>query len=203
VGSLREIPGLIMACPSNGQDAVGMMRTVVASAKVDGRVSAFIEPIALYMTKDLHEDKDGLWSFSYPDESFVVPVGSARTWGEGEDLTIISYGNGHWMSLRVAKRLEKRGIRARCVDIRWLNPLPLDDIAREALATGHALIVDECRETGGMAEGIMTGLIERCPDIRMKRVTGVDTYIPLGAAANLVLVSENDIENAAIELVKS
>ena len=34
-----------------------MLRTVVAAAKVDGRVSAFIEPIALYMTKDLYEEK--------------------------------------------------------------------------------------------------------------------------------------------------
>jgi len=203
VGSLREIPGLIMACPSNGEDAVGMMRTVVAAAKIDGRVSAFIEPIALYMTKDLHEEKDGLWSFAYPDADFSVPIGSARTWGEGEDLTIISYGNGHWMSLRVAKRLAEVGIHVRCVDIRWLNPLPIDDMVREAEATGRVLVVDECRETGGMAEGIMTALVERCPAVKMKRVTGVDTYIPLGAAANLVLVSENDIETAAKDLVNS
>ena len=203
VGSLREIPGLIMACPSNGEDAVGMLRTVVAAAKVDGRVSAFIEPIALYMTKDLHEDKDALWSFNYPPADFSVDVGSARTWGDGEDLTIISYGNGHWMSLRVAKRLESQGINARCVDIRWLNPLPVQDMVRESQATGRVLVVDECRETGGMAEGILTALVEHCPDVKMSRVTGVDTYIPLGAAANLVLVSENDIEAAAKELVKS
>ena len=93
------------------------------------------------------------------------------------------------MSLRVAKRLQADGIEARCVDIRWLNPLPIDDMIREAKATGRVLVVDECRETGGMAEGIMTALVEHCPQVSMKRVTGVDTYIPLGAAANLVLVS--------------
>ena len=203
VGSLREIPGLIMACPSNGEDAVGMLRTVVAAAKIDGRVSAFIEPIALYMTKDLYEEKDGLWSFAYPAADSSVDIGTARTWGDGDDLTIISYGNGHWMSLRVAKRLEASGIRARCVDIRWLNPLPTEDMVREAKATGRVLVVDECRETGGMAEGILTALVEGCPEVKMARVTGVDTYIPLGAAANLVLVSEDDIESAAKALVKS
>ena len=203
VGSLREIPGLIMACPSNGEDAVGMLRSVTAAAKVNGRVSAFIEPIALYMTKDLHEEKDGLWSFNYPPPTFEVPIGRARTWGDGTDLTIISYGNGHWMSLRVAKRLEAAGIKARCVDIRWLNPLPVEDMAREAAATGKVLVVDECRETGGMAEPIITALVEHCPEVSMKRVAGVDTYIPLGAAANLVLVSEEQIENAAMELMKS
>ncbi|MGB0639631.1 MAG: thiamine pyrophosphate-dependent enzyme [Myxococcota bacterium] len=201
VGALRDIPGLIMACPSNGEDAVGMLRTCIAAAQVDGRVSAFIEPIALYMTKDLYEDKDGKWSFAYPQADFHVPIGTARTWGDGADLTIISYANGHWMSLRVAERLKAEGINARCVDIRWLNPLPIDDMVREAKTTGKVLVVDECRETGGMAEGIITALVEHCPDVQMARVTGVDTYIPLGDAANLVLVQEAQIEAAAKDLV--
>ena len=45
--------------------------------------------------------------------------------------------------------------------------------------------------------------VEGCPEVKMSRVTGVDTYIPLGAAANLVLVSEDDIEAAAKVLVSS
>ncbi len=201
VGSLREIPGLVMACPSNGEDAVGMLRTCTAAAKVDGRVSAFLEPIALYMTKDLHEERDGKWSFAYPKADFHVPVGKARTWGDGKDLTIISYANGHWMSLRVAERLRAEGIDARCVDIRWLLPLPEEDIVREAKATGRVLVVDECRTTGGMAEGIITALVEHCPEVKMARVAAEDTFIPLGAAANLVLVQEADIEAGVRELM--
>ena len=201
LGALREIPGLILACPSNGEDAVGMLRTVTAAAKVNGRVTAFVEPIALYMTKDLHDEKDGLWSFPYPPRDFAVPVGSAKTWGDGDDLTIVSYGNGLWMSLRVAKRLEEDGIRCRTVDLRWLNPLPVEDIVREAKATGKVLVVDECRRTGGMAEGIITALVEHCPEVQMQRVTGLDTYIPIGSAADLVLVNEQDIEQSARAMV--
>ncbi|MEC8192384.1 MAG: transketolase C-terminal domain-containing protein, partial [Myxococcota bacterium] len=67
--------------------------------------------------------------------------------------------------------------------------------------TGRVLVVDECRQTGGMAEGIMTALVERCPEVKMRRVAGIDTFIPLGAAANLVLVGEHDIEHVARELV--
>ena len=202
IGALREIPGLIIACPSGGEDAVGMIRTCTAAAKVSGRVSIFLEPIALYMTKDLHEEKDGRWSFAYPTADFHVPIGRARTWGEGQDLTIVSYANGHWMSLRVAERLRAQGIDARCVDIRWLSPLPVDDIVREARATGRVLVVDECRRTGGMAEGILTTLGEQCPEVQTARVTGLDSYIPLGAAASLVLVQEEDIERGVRELVE-
>ena len=204
IGALREIPGLLMACPSNGEDAVGMLRTCVAAAKVDGQVSAFLEPIALYMTKDLHEERDGAWSFAYPAHDFTVPVGRARTWTQGEDLTIISYANGLWMSLRVARRLEaEHGIRCRVVDLRWLNPLPVDDLVEAARATGRVLVVDECRRTGGVAEGVLTALVEGCPEVRMARITGDDTYIPLGDAANRVLVQEPDIHAAALALMES
>ena len=43
-----------------------MLRTLTALAKVDGRVCAFLEPIALYMTKDLYEAGDGQWLTAYP-----------------------------------------------------------------------------------------------------------------------------------------
>jgi len=202
VSALRDIPGLIMACPSNGADAVGMLRTCVAAAKIDGLVSAFLEPIALYMTKDLHEARDALWSFRYPPADFHVPIGSAKTWTEGEHVTVLSYANGLWMSLRVAKRLEAEGIRCTVVDLRWLNPLPIDDIVAAAQSTGKVVMVDECRKTGGVAEGVFTALVEACPAVKMARVTGDDTYIPLGDAANLVLVQEADIELAIRAMVE-
>ncbi len=54
ITALRDIPGLVVGCPSRGDDAATMLRTLLALAQVDGRVCAFLEPIALYMTKDLH-----------------------------------------------------------------------------------------------------------------------------------------------------
>ena len=62
----RDIPGLILACPSNGSDAVKMLRTATKEAYTKGRIVVFIEPIALYMVKDLHNPKDNKWSSKYP-----------------------------------------------------------------------------------------------------------------------------------------
>jgi 2-oxoisovalerate dehydrogenase E1 component len=50
ITALRDIPWLVVACPSRGDDAVGMLRTCAALAHVYGRVVLFLEPIALYMT---------------------------------------------------------------------------------------------------------------------------------------------------------
>ena len=57
VGVLRDIPGLVVACPSRGDDAAALLRTCVAAAAVDGTVSVFLEPIALYHTRDLHSPR--------------------------------------------------------------------------------------------------------------------------------------------------
>ena len=199
VAVLRDIPGLVIASPSRPDDAAAMLRTCVAAAKVDGSVCAFLEPIALYHTRDLYEEGDGLWLAEPSDEH--VPLGSARTYGSGRDLTILTWGNGLPMSLRVARRLEQRGIDARVVDLRWLAPLPVEDIAREAVATQRVLVVDETRRSGGVSEGVLALLIDAGFDGQLARVTSKDSFIPLGAAANLVLLSEDEIEAAALALV--
>ena len=66
VGALRDIPGLVIASPSRPDDAAAMLRTCLAAAAVDGSVCVFLEPIALYHTRDLHSDGDGGWLAPYP-----------------------------------------------------------------------------------------------------------------------------------------
>ncbi len=207
VGVLRDIPGLVIAVPSRAQDAAPMLRTCLAAAKADGTVSVFLEPIALYHTRDLHEPGDGGWLSPYAgperwaDEH--VPIGQGRAYpGDGyENLTLVTFGNGVPMSLRVARRLAADGIRARVFDLRWLAPLPAGQLLAEASRTGRVLVVDETRRSGGVSEAIITALIDAGYQGRIARVAAADTFIPLGDAANLVLVSEPEIEAAARRLV--
>ena len=179
VAVLRDIPGLIIASPARADDAVAMLRTCMAAAKTNGRLSAFLEPIALYMTKDLHEANDKKWTVPYLEQQAHIPIGCGKTWREGEDLTILTWANGLWMSLRVAERLEKEhGIRVRVFDIRWLNPLPDTQMLEEAQATNKVLVVDETRATGGVSEGIFTSLIDGGYKGELQRVTAWDAFIP-------------------------
>jgi 2-oxoisovalerate dehydrogenase E1 component len=197
---LRDLPGVVVGVPARPDDAAAMLRTLVAAAHVDGTVGVFVEPIARYHTADLFEPGDKLW-MAAPDPAVHVPIGSARTYGDGTDLTILTFGNGLLMSLRVARRLQSRGIFARVVDLRWVNPLPVRDIVREANATGRTLVVDETRRSGGVAEGVLAVLVDAGYSGRMSRVTSKDSLIPLGEAAKLVLLGEDEIEAAAQRLV--
>ena len=200
ITALRDIPSLILACPSRGDDAAAMLRTCAALAKVDGRVVAFLEPIALYMTKDLHAEGDGQWLFPYPPPDEAIPLGEPRIYfPDARDLVIITFGNGAHMSLRAAKRLrDEEGLRVRVVDLRWLAPLNVEAIAEHAREVGRVLVVDEGRRSGGISEAIFTAIIEGCDSpIKMRRVVGEDTYIPLGPAADTVLPSVDAIIAAA------
>ena len=204
VAVLRDIPGLVLASPARPDDAAAMLRTCLAAAKVDGRVCVFLEPIALYHTRDLHEPGDDLWLATYepPDRwpQTHIPLGSGRTYGHGAELTIVTYGNALHMSLRVARRLAAGGVGCRVLDLRWLAPLPVDDILREARATGHVLVVDETRRTGGVAEAVVSALSNAGFRGPVSTVASEDSFIPLGDAANLVLLDEAQIEKAALDV---
>ena len=177
-----------------------MLRACLGAAVTHGQVSVFLEPIALYHERDLHEAGDQQWLGGYSPEALSV-IGSARTHGSGEHLTIVTFGNGVRMSLRVAKRLAAQGVSARVVDLRWLNPLPVEDLMREANATGAVLIADETRHSGGVGEGVLAALVDNGYRGRMARVASHDSYVPIGDAANLVLLEEAAIGEAAVRLL--
>ncbi len=205
VGALRDIPGLVIAAPARPDDAAAMLRTCLAAARVGGAVCVFLEPIALYHTRDLTQDGDERWLAPYvPPRRWAdhhVPLGAARTYGAGDDLTIVTFGNGLRMSLRVAGELAVGGVGCRVVDLRWLAPLPIEDVLREASATGRVLVVDETRRTGGVSEGVVTALVDAGFSGRISRVASEDSFIPLGDAANLVLLSEDEILHAARQIL--
>jgi 2-oxoisovalerate dehydrogenase E1 component len=205
VGVLRDVPGLVVAVPARGDDAAAMLRTCLAAAETDGSVCVFLEPIALYHTRDLYEPGDDGWLAPYaPPRRWAgghVPIGGARRYGEGRQLTLVTFGNGVTMSLRAARRMAQAGIGARVLDLRWLSPLPAGDLLREAEATGRVLIVDETRRSGGVSEGVIAALADAGFGGRVARVAALDSFIPLGDAASLVLTSETGIEKAAADLL--
>jgi 2-oxoisovalerate dehydrogenase E1 component len=200
VGVLRDIPGLVLASPARPDDAASMLATCAEAALVDGAVCVFLEPIALYHTRDLVDEGDEEWAAPLTGEH--VPIGSSRTYLDGSDLTIVAWANGLHLSLRVARRLAAQGVHARVLDLRWLAPLPIDDILREASATGNVLVVDETRRTGGVSEGVLAELVDAGLGDGIARVASKDSFVPLGDAARLVLVSEDEIEAAALALVR-
>lgn len=212
---LRDLPGVIVGVPSRADDAAKMLRTLTAEARIDGRVCAFVEPIALYHTRDLFPG-DGAWQFPSPPQGEAIAVGevgvyegttlvTATTEPSTVDVVILTYGNGVPMSLRVARTLTQKKVSARVIDLRWIAPLPEEAIRQHAQCARAVLVVDECRRSGNVSEAIAT-LFTEDGSLRAKpfaRVTSSDSFVPLAEAANLVLLQEPEILEAAMNLTAS
>lgn len=198
---LRDIPGLVLACPSTGDDAARMLRECVRLAREEQRVVAFLEPIALYPMRDLHVDKDGGWMRRYPAPGERVGLGEVGIHGSGRDLAIVTYGNGHYLSRQAETALREKGIDLRIVDMRWLAPLPEAAILEAVDGCGSVLIVDECRRTGSQSEALMALFAENF-DVATARVTADDSFIATGPAYAATLPSKDSIVAAALALVR-
>jgi 2-oxoisovalerate dehydrogenase E1 component len=211
----RDIPGVIIACPSNGADAVEMLRTCVKLAQEQQRLVIFLEPIALYMTRDLVEKGDELWAFDYlPPAQANAPLKLGEisehtlAGSDGNDLCIITYGNGYYLSRQAQVKLHAQNITIKVVDLRWLAPLNTAEITKAIAGFNKVLIVDECRQTASISEAIVTLINEHCQDQQLSlpqinRLTAEDCFIPLGSAATTVLPSTDEIVATVTAMTKA
>lgn len=199
----RDIPGVVLAVPSSGRDAVAMLRECVRLAHEEQRVVVFVEPIALYMTRDLHEAGDGLWASVYqPPGEAAIGFGEIGVSGAGTDLAIVTYGNGFYLSLQAQKVLAQQGVAVRVIDLRWLGPVNDDAVVAAVAPCAHVLLVDECRITGSQSEALMALMAERLPDKAAARIAAQESFIPLGRAATHTLPSRDGIVAKALEMVR-
>ncbi|MFV0384726.1 thiamine pyrophosphate-dependent enzyme [Paracoccus sp. (in: a-proteobacteria)] len=199
VAVLRDIPGVILAVPSDGADAAMMLRECVRLAREEQRVVVFLEPIALYPMRDLHDGKDGGWMRLYPDPSRRIPLGEVGVTGEGADLAIVSFGNGHYLSQQALPQIAVAGIAARIIDMRWLSPLPKQALSAAVAGCRNILIVDETRHSGGVAEALMAHFAETSP-ARLARLTAEDSFVATGPAYAATMPSRDTITAAALQL---
>jgi 2-oxoisovalerate dehydrogenase E1 component len=194
IGVLRDIPGILVACPSSAAEAPALLRTLAGLAVGEGRVGVLLEPTALY------HDKDEAAPYAAP-EAWRPGKSDRETgrlhWG-GREVLVVTFGNGVAMARRAA---ERAGVEATVFDLRWLVPLPVLHLLSVVAAFPAVLVVDETRRSGGVSEGVVTALVEGGYGGRIARVTAEDSFVPLGPAAAHVVLTEDDVVAALSSLV--
>ncbi|MBI2930199.1 MAG: dehydrogenase [Planctomycetes bacterium] len=194
-GPLLHHPGLRVCVPSNARDAAGLMRAAVFS----GEIVLYMEPKARYRRPCEYAPEE------YPAFDEVLWPGMSRTYGDGKDLAILTYGNTAAHAWDALKNLAREGIRGRMVDLPWLSPLDEEAIKAAADVCGRVLIVDEDRRTCGAGAAIADVLyrdrgLRRRVDV--ERLAAKDcrvSYGPIGERA--VLPHAEDIIEAARTLL--
>lgn len=199
---LRDIPGLILAIPSNGADAAMMLRECVRLAREEQRLVVFVEPIALYPMRDLYVSGDGGWMCTYPSPERRISFGEVGVTGGDDRLAIVTYGNGHHLSRQAAPVIaETLGYEPKIIDLRWIVPLPEAGLREALQGVETVLVVDECRRSGGPSEAIITWLLAEGRH-KIARIASEDSFIPTGPAYAATMPSRDGIVAAALDLME-
>jgi len=148
LGTWMNIPGLLIAVPSNAYDAAGLLKTAWAT---DDPV-LFCESVALYNRRDW----EGVpLETPVPDIDELIPFGVARVYNEEHsDVAIITYGATVAMCRKAAESALEKGIHVRIVDLRTVKPMDEEAILKAAEECGKVMVVTEDRFHGGAAATI-------------------------------------------------
>ncbi|MGD9946312.1 MAG: thiamine pyrophosphate-dependent enzyme [Burkholderiaceae bacterium] len=146
---LAHIPGLKLGLPATPQDAYAMLRAAIH----DPDPVVLIEARSLYMN-----------SGAVQRSGNVEAAAGARLRREGSDVLIISWGAMVHEALAAAELLADSGSSAAVLDLRWLCPLDMNAIVKQARACGRVMIVHEANQTGGFGAEIAARIHEECGD---------------------------------------
>ncbi|MCZ2074862.1 MAG: alpha-ketoacid dehydrogenase subunit beta [Bryobacterales bacterium] len=160
-------PGLKVITPSTAYDAKGLVKSAIR----DNDPVIFFEHKALY-----RRVKEEL-----PREDYTVPIGKARVFREGSDLSIITYGAMVYVAEEAATELEKEGISLEIVDLRTLLPIDEGTVLESVKKTSRVILLHEDTLTGGIGGEIAARIGEKAfeyLDAPVMRIAAPDTPVP-------------------------
>jgi 2-oxoisovalerate dehydrogenase E1 component beta subunit len=162
-----HVPGLKVIAPATAYDAKGLIKSAIR----DNDPVIFFEHKALY--RRIKED--------LPNEEYTVPIGKARLFREGKDLSIITYGAMVYVASEAAGELAREGVSVEILDLRTLLPLDEAAILASVKKTSKAIVLHEDTLTGGIGGEIVARINEKAfeyLDGPVLRIASADTPVP-------------------------
>ena len=191
VSIFAHVPGLVVVMPSRAVDAVGLLRTALASE----------DPVLFLEHKHLLRQR--YTEGPFPRQGFRVPFGQGRIVRPGQELTIVTYGATVERSLQAA---ERTGASVEVIDLRSIMPWDKELVAASVSRTGRLLVVSEDNLTCGFGAEVAAWAGEHCfddLDAPVARVGAADTYVPYEPSLeHAALPQVSDIGAAAARLLR-
>ncbi len=162
-----HVPGLKVVAPATAYDAKGLIKSAIR----DNDPVVFLEHKALY--RRIKEE--------LPADDYTVPLGQARVFRQGRDLSIVTYGAMVYVAAEAAETLDKEGISIEIVDLRTLLPIDEETVLESVRKTSKAILLHEDLLTGGVGGEIAARISERAfeyLDGPLIRIAAPDTPVP-------------------------
>ena len=181
-------PGLKVIYPAFPYDAKGLLNAAIE----DPNPSLFFEHKALYRT--IKQE--------IPRDYYTLEIGKASLLAEGDDVTIITYGQGvHW-ALEVLS--DNPAISADLVDLRTLLPFDGDGIIKSVRKTGRVIVLHEDTLIGGIGGELSAFISENCfeyLDAPIVRSASLDTPVPFVSALENEFMPKDRFKDQLMELL--
>lgn len=168
--TFAHIPGLRVVMPATPYDAKGLLLAAIT----DNSPVMFIEHRWLHGIRD-----------HVPETPYFLPLDTARTLRQGDDVTIVAFSYMAIEALRAAKYLAAHNIDAEIISMHAVNPLDMDTVHASVKRTGKLLIADCAARTAGVAAEITARVCElsfsflHCPP---RRISLPDHPVPTSPA---------------------
>ena len=185
-----QVPGLKVLSPYSAADAKGLLKSAIR----DQNPVVFLENEIMYGR-----------SFDVPEiEDYTVPIGKAKIWREGTDVTIVSFSIGMQYALEAADKLAEEGISAEVIDLRTLRPMDTETIINSVKKTNRCVTVEEGFPVASIGNHISAVLMEQAFDYLDAPVincTGKDVPMPYAANLEKLALVTTDEVIAAVKSV--
>ncbi|QGZ93849.1 alpha-ketoacid dehydrogenase subunit alpha/beta [Terricaulis silvestris] len=132
-------PGWRVVCPSNAEDAVGLLRTALRGN----------DPVMFLEHRNMLDAASA--RRPYPGDDFALPFGVAKRVREGGDITVVAWGA---MVERCEAAADKAEVSADIIDLRTLAPWDSEAVLASVRRTHRCFIVHEDIGTGGFGAEI-------------------------------------------------
>ncbi|WP_298256643.1 pyruvate dehydrogenase complex E1 component subunit beta [uncultured Litoreibacter sp.] len=167
-----QIPGLKVVMPYSAADAKGLLKSAIR----DPNPVVFLENEILYGQ-----------SFDVPVlDDYTVPLGKAKIWRTGTDVTIVSFGIGMKYALEAADKLAEDGISAEVIDLRTLRPMDMPTVLESVKKTNRCVTVEEGFPVCSIGSYISSQIMQEAFDyLDAPVITCTGKDVPMPYAANL------------------
>ena len=180
----RQLPNLIVASPSDEQEARRLLRTAFGQD----------HPFALHYPRDAGFDLPAV-------EPEPIPVGTGEVLREGSEIVLIGFGPIVRRALEVADRLTEEGWSVAVVNARFAKPLDTELVVAQARDKKLVVTLEESVVVGGFGSAVLEALAEagladaalRAVPVRLIGLPG-DRFVDHGSVVDLRRLTRLDAD---------